>query len=149
MITSTEMRIKHQEESMALLILEKVKDAFFNDYRKMIYGMILYYYSCNRKDEAEIFLMKDCHVLREKRPRLKGFEYLIFALQHILGGNSLSALNELKNAYTIFKHIPSYCNLIKHNMDLVMAKCSIKSIQYYLGGYMEDDIYYIDIRGCW
>lgn len=149
MITTTETISKYQEEANALSTIEKVKDLYFNDYRKMVYGLILYFYYCNQKEKAEIFLLKDCHVLREKRARLKGFEHLIFALQYITEKNFLLALNELKSAYAIFENIPSYCNLIKHNMDLITTGRSIKSIQYYLGTQMESNIYYLDIRGCW
>ena len=143
--------IRYQEETKALSALEKIKNLFFNDYRKMLYGMVLYLYYCNRKDEADLYLLKDCYVLRDKRPRLKGFEHLIFALRHIMEKENPLALKELKNAYVIFKHIPSYRNLIKHNIDLIEIndQKKINKIKYYLGGSMEEDTYYLDIRGCW
>ena len=151
MIINEDSLIKHQEETKALTLLEEMKDLFFNDYRKMLYGIVLYLYYCKRKDEADQFLFKDCYVLRDKRPRLKGFEHLIFALRHIMEKENLSAITELKNAYAIFKHIPSYSNLIKHNINLIEAdnQKNLIQIKYYLGGVMEKDIYYLDIRGCW
>ena len=128
-----------------------MKDSFFNDYRKMLYGLVLYLYYQNRKDEADLYLLKDCYVLRDKRPRLKGFEHLIFALRYIMERKNLSALSELKDAYAIFKHIPSYSNLIKHNIDLIETanQKTFSQIKYYLGGRVEKHTYYLDIRGCW
>ena len=151
MITSKESSIRYQEESQALSTLEKVKDIFFNDYRKMLYGISMYLYYCNRKEEADLYLLRDCHVLRDKRPRLKGFEHLILALRHIMEKENLPALEELQKAYTIFKHIPSYGNLIKHNIELIESNLQkiYSQIEYYLGGTLERDTYYLDVRGCW
>lgn len=151
MITSKKASIRYQEEVQAFSILENIKDTFFNDYRKMLYGMILYLYYCDRKEEADLYLLSDCHVLRNKRPRLKGFEHLIFALRYIMEEENLSALEELHKAYTIFGHIPSYGNLIKHNIVLIESDNQkiYSQIEYYLGGTLEKGIYYLDIRGCW
>ena len=151
MITNEDASIRHQEETEALSTLEKMKDLFFNDYRKMLYGIVLYLYYCDRKNEADLYLLKDCYVLRDKRPRLKGFEHLILALRYIMEKNNLSAINELKNAYAIFEHIPSYSNLIRHNINLLETDNTkvFSRIKYYLGGVMERDTYYLDIRGCW
>ena len=125
MITSKESSKRYQEEIQASSTLEKIKDMFFNDYRKMLYGIVLYLYYCNRKEEADLYLLSDCHVLRDKRPRLKGFEHLILALRHI--------------------------KLTKHNIDLIESdhQKTYKQIEYYLGGTLEKDTYYLDIRGCW
>ena len=151
MITNKEASIRYQEEIQALSTLEKIKDMFFNDYRKMMYGIVLYLYYFNRKDEADLYLLSDCHVIRDKRPRLKGFEHLILSLRNIMEKKNLSALEELQKAYTIFRHIPSYGNLIKHNINLIESdhQKKYKKIKYYLGGTLEKDTYYLDIRGCW
>ncbi len=151
MIINKESSVKYKEESKALSALENVKDIFFNDYRKMLYGIVLYLYYCNRREEADLYLLKDCYVLRDKRPRLKGFEHLILALRHIMEKKNLPALKELQKAYTIFKHIPSYGNIIKHNIDLIgpNPQKTYSQIKYYLGGTLELDTYYLDIRGCW
>lgn len=151
MITSKDASIRYQEETHAFFTLEKVKDAFFNDYRKMLYGIILYLYYCNRKEEADRYLLSDCYVLRDKRPRLKGFEHLVLALRYIIEEDNSATLEELYKAYAIFSHIPSYGNLIKHNIDLIASNNSKKynRIEYYLGGNLEKGIYYLDIRGCW
>lgn len=151
MITSRDAAIRYQEESKALSTLEQVKNNFFNDYRKMLYGLVLYLYYCNRKKEADSYLLEDCHVLRNKRPRLKGFENLIYALRHIMEKQNLLALEELQKAYAIFGKIPSYANLIKHNIDLIESDCqkTYSRIEYYLGGILEKNTYYLDIRGCW
>ena len=151
MITSKEASIRYKEEMHALSTLEKVKDLYFNDYRKMLYGIILYFYHCNRKKEADFYLLSDCHVLRDKRPRLKGFEHLILALRHIMEKENLPALEELQKAYTIFRHIPSYANLIKHNINLIETdhQKTYSQIEYYLGDALEKGTYYLEIRGCW
>lgn len=151
MITCKDACIRYQEETKALSILEQVKDNFFNDYRKMLYGLILYLYYCNRKKEADSYFLEDCHVLRNKRPRLKGFENLIYALRHIMEKQNYLALEELQKAYAIFSHIPSYATLIKHNIDLIESdyQKTYNRIEYYLGGILEKNIYYLEIRGCW
>lgn len=151
MITCKDTSIRYQEEVKALSTLEKVKDNFFNDYRKMLYGLVLYLYYCNRKKEADLYFLEDCHVLRDKRPRLRGFENLIRALRHIMEKKNLLALEELQKAYAIFSHIPSYANLIKHNIDLIESdyQKTYSRIEYYLGGFLKKSTYYLDIRGCW
>lgn len=151
MILNEDATLVYKEETQALSILEKLKNSFFNDYRKMMYGIILYLYYRNRKDEADLYLLKDCYVLREKRPRLKGFEHLILALRYVMEGENLMAYQELKDAYAIFKHIPSYSKIIKHNIDLIEKNNQkiVIQTQYYFGGIMEKDTYYLDIRGCW
>ena len=151
MIINNDEALGYKEETQALSILEKLKNLFFNDYRKMLYGIVLYLYYRNRKDEADLYFLKDCYVLRDKRPRLKAFEHLILALRHIIESENLLALNELKDAYTIFKHIPSYSKIIKHNIDLIEKDSQIifNQIEYYFGGGMKNDTYYLDIRGCW
>lgn len=151
MIINNDAALVYKEETQALSILEKLKNLFFNDYRKMLYGIVLYLYYRNRKDEADLYFLKDCYTLRDKRPRLKAFEHLILALRHVIERENLLALNELKSAYAIFKHIPSYSKIIKHNIDLIEKDSQIifNRIEYYFGDIMEKDTYYLDIRGCW
>lgn len=138
-------------EAEALSILEEMKDLYFNDYRKMLYGIILYFYYTGKKEQADLYLLKDCYVLRDKRPRLKGFEYLINALRYVIDIENVLACDELQKAYTIFKHISSYGDLIQHNINLLISLKidSVSKIKYYFGGTMEEDVYYLDIRGCW
>lgn len=138
-------------ESEALSTLEKVKDVYYNDYRKMVYGVILYLYFTGETQLADLYLLKDCHVLREKRPRLKGFECLVNSFRSVIKNENSMALDELKKAYDIFQHIPSYGNLIQHNINVLESTQDdlVEKISYYLDGQMEEDTYYLEIRGCW
>lgn len=151
MILTTDSKIRYQKELIAFASLEKLQDNFFNDYRKMLYGMILYLYYRNRKDEADILLLRDQHVLRKKRPRLQGVEYLTLALHYVLESNFNIAIENLKAAYKIFKNIPSYKKLIEHNIKLIEQDSTkeIPQLEYFLGNKISKNIYYLEIRSCW
>ena len=113
--------------------------------------MILYLYYRNRKDEADILLLRDQHVLRKKRPRLQGVEYLTLALHYVLESNFNIAIENLKAAYKIFKNIPSYKKLIEHNIKLIEQDSTkgIPQLEYFLGNKISKNIYYLEIRSCW
>ena len=141
----------YSEEENAFSILEVINQLFFNDYRKMILGIITYLYYRKEIEKADILLLKDCYVMREKRPRFKGFWHLANALRSVLTQNISRALFELQSAYDIFEHLPSYGNMILHNIELLQAGYwdAEDGIKYYLGGDVHPNTYYIDIRCCW
>lgn len=151
MITSSDEFDKYQSEKIVFDTLEKMRDLFFNDYRKMRYGLIYYLYYCDKTSEADKLLLQEQRILRGKRPRLQGFEHIILALKYIKEKNNKKALDRLKFAYEIFKHIPSYEKLIHHNITMLekFAASNITKIEYYFESEMQEDTYYLDIRACW
>lgn len=136
-------------EDDALLYLDRLHDRFFNDYRKAAFGMVVYFYYRGEIERGDRLLLSDSYVMRGKRPRLEGFFHLAYGLRNVITDNIQDALAELKKASAIFKDIPSYSELIQHNIGLLERGGRAWPIRYYLGGPIEMGIYYLDIRGCW
>ena len=101
-------------------------------------------------------MLSDCRVLRPRRPRLEGFFHLTSAVRCVITGDAKRALGELERSAAFFDAIPSYKRLIQHNISFLTsshlkaaAKCTDKLFQYYLGGPLKENQYYLDIRNCW
>ena len=145
-------------EDEALQYMEKLHHSFYNDYRKALFGMAVYFYYRGDMKKGDNLLLSDCHVLRPRRPRLQGFFHLTNAVRDMLTGDNQSALNELEKASGIFNAIPSYYKLIQHNIAVLKKSDTDREtygsevsmqLSYYLGGPLEKNVYYLDIRGCW
>lgn len=141
------------QEDNTLLYMEQLHDSFFNDYRKTLFGMVTYFYYRKEVEKGDDLLLSDCYILRKKRPRLQGFFYLSKAARDVVTGDKENALMQLQQAFQIFKDIPSYSKLIQHNIStLKMIGAEYRTsipLRYYWGGVMEENMYYLDIRGCW
>lgn len=148
------------EEDKTLLYMEKLHGQYYNDYRKTLLGMAMYFYYRGDVKRGDSFLLSDFYIIRKRRPRLQGFFYLASAARNVVTGNYVSAIEELKNASLIFKNIPSYNDLIKHNIYVLQHEYEDIShnenslinnpiLKYYLGGPLEKSIYYLEIRSCW
>ncbi len=136
-------------EDNALLYLDRLHEHFFNDYRKAAFGMVVYFYYREEIERGDQLLLSDSYVMRGKRPRLEGFSHLAHGVRDVINSNMQDALQELRRASAIFESIPSYNALIWHNIGLLERGGGPWQIRYYLGGPIESNIYYLDIRGCW
>ena len=144
------------QEDLALLYMERLHESFFNDYRKALFGMATYFYFRGELQKGDQLLLSDCRVLRPRRPRLEGFFHLTSAVRCVITGDAKRALGELERSAAFFDAIPSYKRLIQHNISFLTsshlkaaAKCTDKLFQYYLGGPLKENQYYLDIRNCW
>lgn len=144
------------QEDFALLYMERLHESFFNDYRKILFGMATYFYFQGELQKGDRLLLSDCRVLRPRRPRLEGFFHLTSAVRCVITGDAKQALVELKHATALFDAIPSYKRLIQHNISFLTngylknaAKHRDELFQYYLGGPLDETRYYLDIRNCW
>lgn len=146
------------QEDVALLYFEQLRESFFNDYRKALFGMATYFYFQGEIQKGDQLLLSDCRVVRQRRPRLQGFFLLTNAARCVVSGDEKRALENLEKASTFFRAIPSYERLIQHNISFLKTrKHSFKAttnhanrlLKYYLGGSLDDDWYYLDIRSCW
>jgi hypothetical protein len=135
---------------IALDFMQKLHDKYFNDYRKCMYGMATYFYYRKKIEKGDALLFSDTFVMREKRPRLKGFYFLAIALHDVVTYKYINALVSLEKAQEIFNNIPSYNKLIAHNINLLkISSSSPIQIEYYTNGELKEDIYYLDLRCCW
>lgn len=148
----------YSAEEEALLYMEQLHRSFFNDYRKTLFGMAIYFYYRGDLERGDNLLLSDCHVLRPRRPRLQGFFHLANAVRNVVTSDIQSALNELEHASIIFGAVPSYYKLIQHNISVLKQSDSPlnidrsgapRQLHYYLGGSLEENLYYLDIRSCW
>lgn len=141
-------------EDEALTYMSQLHDRFFNDYRKTLFGMATYFYYRGETEAGDRLLLSDSYVLREKRPRLQGFSHLAHAARHVVTCDREAALSELEKAFTIFENLPSYRELVEHNISLlkrddISTDSLSRSLHYCLDRPSEKDVYYLDIRGCW
>lgn len=145
------------QEDQALLYMERLREFFFNDYRKVLFGMATYFYYRDEVQKGDQLLLSDCRVLRPRRPRLEGFFHLTNAVRCVIIGDEKQALRELERASALFDAIPSYKRLIQHNISFLKTGGCQKAaathtnelFRYYLGGPLEEKRYYLDIRNCW
>jgi len=129
---------------------EGLKHNYYSDYRKSLLAVAAYFYSNGDIPSGNFYLLKDTHVFRKLRPRQQGFYYETLALHDIVQGNIASALENLSEAHEIFKDIPTYADIVIHNMDLLHSNRFNKdNIRYCIDKNMQPDIYYIDPRCVW
>lgn len=146
------------KEDEALFHMEQLHKYYFNDFRKTLYGMVVYFYYRGDLKRGDSLLLSDCYVFRPRRPRLQGFYHLTNALRNVITNDLTKALSDLTQACVIFEKIPSYASIIKHNICTINHYLTNDSLSkynkpirldYYLGGDMEEHTYYLDIRCCW
>ncbi|MCL2064739.1 MAG: ATP-binding protein [Candidatus Cloacimonetes bacterium] len=133
-----------------IILHEKMKKNFYNDYRKKTLALANFFYSQNELGTGNKYLFSDVHVERGLRPRQEGFYYATIALHESISGKYNEAVNSLTASSKIFSHIPSYLKIINHNLSLLKAeKFDNKRIEFCCGDQMEKNTFYIDPRCIW
>lgn len=133
--------------SSLLMDLEKMKQDYYNDYRKRKLAMASYYLSLHDIESGKKALFFDITTERGLRPRQEGFYYEILALLELLSNNASNAIQELDKAKKIFQNLPEYVKIIDHNQSLILLnKCPPENIVFYIGGNMKKNCYYLDPR---
>lgn len=134
---------------------------YYNDFKKRSIAMASIAYYIGDSETGDRYLIKDMANQRGIRPRLQAFFHETLALKIVVechknsSANLSDAIDELSKAKVIFKELPDYVKIIDHNIKLVehiieKCKCNIPcNIEFYTGGEMKSDIYYIDSRCIW
>lgn len=144
--------ILHNDFNELLKVLEihnKLRQHFFNDYRKKYLAIASFYY-CNGEFElGNRYLLMEGQIERDLRPRQKAFYYETIALHEFLSGRDLSAIDALEKAAEIFKELPEYYMIISHNIKMITQGVSNRVAQFCCNNQLETGIYYIDPRCVW
>jgi len=133
-----------------IMLHEKMKKNFYNDYRKKILALANFYFSQRELEVGKKYLFSDIYVERALRPRQKGFYYSTVALHESIVGEYDEAIAALNISADIFSHLPSYLKIIKHNLSLLKAgNFNVEKIEFCCGEHMSKDTFYIDPRCIW
>lgn len=136
-------------ESLSLLFteLEKMKQNYYNDYRKRMLAVASYYISIHDIESSEKALFFDITIERALRPRQEGFYHEILAVYELFNGNIQIAQQELDKAEIIFADLSEYNKIIIHNRNIILTGTyKSANIKFYTGGIMKQSNYYLDPR---
>jgi hypothetical protein len=127
---------------------DKLKKNYYNDYRKSLLAVASYFYGKGDIQGGNYYFFQDSYVSRELRPRQQGFYHETLALHDVVQGDVEGALKNLHLAHEIFKNIPSYADIIAHNIKLLRDGFG-GNIGYHVNDDMQPNIFYIDPRCIW
>jgi hypothetical protein len=131
--------------------LEAITDAAYRDYyssyrhRNLALCAILYLTGDVQK-AADRFL-RDKANPRRLRNKLQGFYHETFALHYLANGHMAEASAALNKAAETFQTTRSYLRIVRHNQKVLeRGLFSADRKDFYLGGPLKRDWYYIDPR---
>lgn len=139
----------NEQADLKLLIEEheKMKQNYFNDYRKRSIAIAAYYFSICQWNQGKQYLFENITINRELRPRQKAFYCETMALYELFSKNEQAALDYLTDAENIFSNLQEYKKIIIHNKKLILKnKFSIDKIQFCYNEYLQEDYFYLDPR---
>lgn len=128
---------------------KRLKNNFYLNYRQRINGLASYFYYIGDITNGNKYMLLETAFKNDLPMRQIAFHYETVALHEILLGNFEDAKHALKKTINLFDELPSYQNIIVHNLNL-LQKCSVlPDIKYWFGGSLLADTYYIDSRCSW
>ena len=128
-------------------LIDSAQNNYYSNYRHRNLALCALFYYVGDISKADERFLKDMANPRRLRERLKGFYYETLALHNLLHGNHQDALAALNQASIIFKEVPSYLLPVRHNSKVLKRnKFSPKRIDFFKGGKLLADWYYIDPR---
>ena len=84
-----------------------------------------------------------------KNTQQVAFQYETVALHEVLKQNIIEAKHALQKAIDLFKELPSYQNIPIHNLNILDKSDKCYKFEYWFGGRLKKDVYYIDSRCSW
>ena len=128
-------------------LVDSAQNNYYSNYRHRNLALCALLYYVGDIAKADERFLKDMANPRRLRERLKGFYYEILALHNLFHGNQQEALAALCQASIVFKDVPSYLLPVQHNRKvLTRNKFSPKRVDFFKGGKLLVDWYYIDPR---
>ena len=140
---------RNEQANLKLLLEEheKMKQNYFNDYRKRSIAIAAYYFSICQWERGKQYLFENITINRELRPRQKAFYCETMALCELFNKNEQAALNYLTDAENIFSNLQEYKKIIIHNKNLIMKNMfSSTRIQFCYKEHLHKDYFYLDPR---
>lgn len=129
---------------------EQMKKDQYHNYRKRNFAMASFCYMIGDRETGNKYLFSEIYSTRELPNRNYAFFKETTALYELLNNNINASISELKKAYEKFKSLPSYGNILKHNICILKKYGSdIKRIVFWKGEIFAEDTYYIDPRITW
>ena len=120
------------------------------NYRKKLYAIAGYFYMVGDISTGNKYLLQESSFTDVLSSRSKGFYNVTVSLYEILNNNYNKAIAALETAERLFADHKSYYNIVAHNLQLVKSRlfCPQK-IDFWFGGQLKSDIFYLDSRGAW
>ncbi|MBQ9658301.1 MAG: ATP-binding protein [Clostridia bacterium] len=127
-----------------------MKKNYYANYRNRLNGIAAFYYSIGDLTSGNRYLLKESVFINDLQAKQKAFHFETVALREMLLGNFSEAISSLETAINIFSLLPSYQNIPNHNIK-ILKKISMNTpkIEYWFGGVLNSDTYYIDSRCAW
>lgn len=127
----------------------KLKEDFFNDYKKCSLAIAACYLVLGMKDQAYSFLHEDYFIKRKMRPRFLGLRLHLLAIyEYLFNKNSKSAIDYLLEQKNMFHSIgDSYKKIIVHNLMVINnTQNFITKVQFFNNKELSKNSLYIDPR---
>lgn len=129
---------------------EKMKKDQYHNYRKRNFAMASFCYMMGDCETGNKYLFSEIYSTRKLAGRNYAFFKETIALYELKSNNINNSILELNIASEIFKELPSYCIVPKHNISVIEKyKYDIKRIAFWMGEVLEENTYYIDPRITW
>ena len=128
---------------------QKLKENFFNDYKKCSLAIAACYLVLGMKDHAYSFLYEDYFIKRKIRPRFLGLRLHLLAIyEYLFNKNTKSAIDYLLEQKNIFNSVGnSYKKIIEHNLMVIShAHPPITKVQFFNDKELYNNSLYIDPR---
>lgn len=126
-----------------------LKKNFYLNYRQRINGLASYFYYIGEIANGNKYLLLESSFFNELPTRQVAFHYATVALHEVLVGNAKEAKKALQQVISMFDGLPNYQHIAIHNLNILEKSPNISEIEYWFGGNMDPDIYYIDSRCSW
>lgn len=131
-------------------IHEKMKTQQHNNYRKRNFAMATYYYWMGDIEAGNHYLFSEIFMIRNLAQRTMGFYHETMALYQLRKCDTKQAIQSLRQAQEIFSAVESYAQIPEHNIAVLdMIPIEKIMVQFWKGGPLLSDIYYLDLRITW
>ena len=128
-------------------IVDGAQSNFYSSYRHRNLAICAMFYYVGDIARADERFLKDMANPRRLRERLKGFYYETLALHNLFHGKQEEAIKALIQASKTFENVASYLLPVKHNLKVLLRnKFSHHRVNFFTGGKLLEDWYYIDPR---
>lgn len=127
----------------------KLKTNFYMNYRNRLNGMASYYYFIGEVTTGNKYLFLEASFNNELPGRQVAFQYETVALHEVLKQNIIEAKHALQKAIDLFEELPFYQNIPIHNLNILDKLDKCYKFEYWFGGRLKKDVYYIDSRCSW
>lgn len=124
-----------------------LKNDFINDYNRHIFVVAILALIKGDFSLCEKYRLEYIKTKRPMRIRQQAFQAVYSALINLYKSQKELALVELNKAKELFKDSATYLSIITHNIEYINKyDFTLENVEFYVGGSLHQEKYYIDIR---